>query len=649
MSIIKDYGKQKLNGKPATLIEVIFDKGQPNGSKSQWIPTPEEKRVRGIDMERFALGYTTMYTPRVEFSDLSTVDRQNVDTLAWNTYQPNNGDGNLGDSVNGWHSTAVRPIERNKAISIAAHATARLIFPRIFAENDDSDPQEDAAKVLRDLMEWSGEKSNYAWTSLRAVIQALIEPVSIVHTEYCENYNPKDEDGYQSEDDAGFIDTIVPTDSLFIENFFEPDIQKQAWLVWRRVQGHALMEKKYGHLPNFKHVQPGMQTLWNDANACFYSVYDSNMRSYEDEEIIVYSKQEDIMRIYVNGILLTSPDNKNPRKDKLYPFAAFGYEFIRANQCFYYKSLVHKISHDADIVNSLYPMIIDGTYLNMIPPMVVMGNEIISSDVYVPGRVTTLSAPESQLQPIKVATDLRAGMETLMKVEESINQSSEIQPITTQAGITAYQVAQAEQRRNETLGLFIQMIGHFVKQYGRLRMGDILQHLTVADANKITDKPGLVYKSFLMHGKDGKKNKKIKFDADLMENPGSALEESYKTKKMEKENMELYRVNPKAFRELKYTIQITPDILAPKSDEVERLYRLEAYDRAIQNPTLDQQMVTKDFLLDAYSFSSKDPDKYLAQGGQGIPGMGPMPGMPSAPPTASPAPTNPLTALAGVK
>lgn len=665
MSIIKDFG----TATTGNLLELTYDKNKnPEGDRSEWQPTDEEKKARAVDLQRFVLGYVTMYTPRVEFSDLSTLSRQQVDTMAFNVYQPNNGDSNPGDNVNGWRSNAIRPVERNKAISIAAHATARLIFPKIFAEDENSDPQEAAAHVLKDLMEWSGEQSGYAWTALMAVIQAMIEPASIVHTEYCESYrtvkgDKKADGSYETrnvldETLSGFRDTIVPTDALYIENFFEPDIQKQGWLVWRRVQGHALMEAKYGHLPNFKYVRPGMQLLYSDANAAFYWVYDPNMRAYDDEEVIVYDKQNDLQRHYVNGILLTAADNPLQREDKLYPFAKFGYEFIRASQCFYYKSLVFKVSHDANIINTIYPMIIDGTYLNLMPPMMNSGGEIITSDVIVPGRVTTMSSPDSQLTPLKIATDLKSGMETLMKVEESVNQSSEIPPVNaTQPNVTAYQVAQAEQQRNELLGLFIQMIAQFVRQYGELRLGDILQHLTVADADKITDEPGLVYKSFLVNAKEqGKKHRKIKFDQGMMD-AKDALKESYKTLEEQggaESDVELYRVNPEAFRDLKYRVVVTPDVLAPRSEEVERMYRLEAYDRAIQNPTLDPQEVTKDFLLDAYAFSARDPEKYLAKG-QGVPGMGQMPGLPQMnqgqqgqPQTPQPQ-ANPMAQMAGAR
>lgn len=625
--------------------------GTPTVELSMWHPNDEEREILSDVKAKFILGYETSQKPRVEFNDLSLVNRAEQDTLAFNTYQPNNGEPYAGDSVNGWRSTAIRPIERNKAISIAAHATARTIFPKVFATDEGSNLQEDAAQVIKDLMEWTGEKYGYAWTCLQAVMQALVEPASIVHTEYVETYRqvkrPNDNGGYsleeiRDEDLSGFRDTIVPSEALYIENFFEPDIQKQGWLIWRRVQDHRMMETKYGHLPNFKYVKKGMQLLLNDANNSFYYVYDPNMRDYMDEEVIYYEKSRDLMLIFVNGVLLTKPDNANPREDKLYPFTKFGYEFIRASQCFYYKSLVNKITNDANIVNSLYAMVVDGTYLNMMPPMFNQGGEMISADVIVPGRVTTFSSPDAQLVPLKVATDLRAGLETMVKVEESVAQSSETPVAPENSGNqTAYEVSKREQERNTILGLFVQMIGSFVTQYGRLRLGDILQHLTVAEANTITDNPELVYKSFLVNKKETGKQRyrKIKMEAGVGEN-ASALEESYKTLKEQggsDAEVELYRVNPEKIRDLKYTIVVSPDVLNPRSEEVERLFDLETYDRAIQNPLMDQSEVTKTFLLSNNHKSARNPDKFLTKQNQMDPMQAMMGQIQGAPPPSMPA------------
>lgn len=645
MSIIVNVGNAEYSDKRLTPEETKDNKM----NVSSYAPTDDEREVRSMIIRQFTLGYQTLYKPRREFNDMSVIGRMTVDQMAFNTYQPNNGEAPSGDLVNGWRSNAIRPIVRNKCISIAAHATAQLIFPKIFAYNQQSDVQEDSARVMEDLMEWAADQCNYDKTSLNAVISAIVNPAAITYSEFGEVYRiVKREKGDNGrwipskeldEDLSGFKDTVVPVDELFIENFYENDIQKQGWLIWRRVIGYDLASAKYGDCANWIYVKPGVQVIFNDANETFYEVYDSNMRTDSVEEVIYWNKKLDVKLVMVNAVLMTDFDNPNPRNDKLYPFSKFGYENIDEGKCFYYKSLAFKMQSDANIVNTLYPMIVDGTYLNIFQPMINIGSETISSDVIVPGAVTTLTDPNSKLTPVAVAGNIKAGMDTLMKVEESVAESSE-QPVLNgqpaQSGTTAYEISRQEQNANTVLGLFIQMIAQHVRQYGRLRVGDVLQYLTIIDADKITDQADLVYKSFLVKGKGKTGNKKIEFTNEVSDEPitsSQKMKKSYDVMKQEKETgMQLYKVSPNLFRELNYRLVVSPDVLHPRSEDLERAMKLELYDRAIQNPTANQEAIFKDFLLGAYS-DIKEPEDYIQTQPQGAqPGQpNPMLGQPMAP------------------
>jgi hypothetical protein len=625
----KQFEQAVINDGKITIEELLKNKYE----KSPYNPSDEEKDMRKRILKDFQLGVTNMWTPRVEFNDLAVIQRMMVDQQSWNTYQPNNGLGMSQDDIQGWRSHAMRPVVRNKCISIAAHATARLIFPKVFAETEGSN-QQDAAQVMEDLMEWAAEESNYKKTALYRTISALTDPASIGYTEYSEVYRSvKDEKkngkwSYKVTRDRTFPcfnDVVVPTDELYIENFYEPDIQKQGFLIWRRVISYSLAKAKYGSIyPKFNElVRPGVQTFYSDANTSFYFVYDPIMRQYDAEELIYWNKGLDVKIIMVNGVIINEPDDANPRLDKLYPFDKFGYELIN-NRCFYYKSLAFKTMQDANIVNTLYPMIIDGTYLQIMPPMVNQGAEAITSDVIVPGSVTNLATPGAQLNAIMPKSDLKAGLESLQKVEDSLNESSQSETEQGQKNptpTTAYEISRIEQNAATVLGLFIQMIAQHVRDFGKLRLGDILQYLTIADAENISDDKPLVYKTFLMHDKKSEgttKNRKIKFDDTLPDEPISgekALGMSYYILQEQgglKADTELWKVNPTLFRELKYSVTISPDILNPRSEDLERAYSLETYDRMVQNPSADPEETLK-LLLSTDPKTKRDPDKYLAK------------------------------------
>lgn len=641
----------------ADLMRLPTDKqGNIQGELADYQETEEEAKLTALILKHFSLGVVNQYTPRVEFNDLSLITRDQFDQMSFNTYQPNNGEAWEGSPQSAWRSRAIRPVVRNKCMSIAAHATARLIFPKVFAYNKQSDEQVEAAQVMEDLMEWSGDVSNYSFVALMRVITALSSPASIGFTEYGEVLRTvkteKGEDGkwqektIRDESYPCFMDEVVPVNQLLIQNFYEPDIQRQGWLIWRKVYSYSEAQLKYGQMyDNFKYVRPGVQTLYNDANNQFYYVYDPNMRQEDVEEVTYWNKNLDLKVILVNRVMLTPVDNPNPRQDKLYPFDKFGYEPIN-NRFFYYKSLAFKLQHDADIVNTLYQMVIDGTYLSIFKPMVNVGGEIIASDVIVPGAVTTLSDPNADLRAINVGADLKSGLETLSVVEQSINESS-LQGLQSgqqdpnqPGGTTAYEISRLEANANTVLGLFLQMIAKHVKDFGKLRLGDIIQYLTVPEVMEIEGDAETVYKTFFLKaGAKGGNNKKIELDKTMPDemDEDEQLDMSYDLLSQEKDKeMTISKVNPGLFRELQYMVTVSPDVMSPRSAELERAYNLEEYDRMVMAPPgmFDPQETAK-LLLTSNPATQKQPEKYLAKQAPTLspiqPGTEPANGQPGQP------------------
>jgi hypothetical protein len=617
---------------------------------SSYNPTPQDQQVLAQARKMYADADVVMRTPRREFNDLSVFTRMQVDQMAFNTYQPNNGDPPLGDNTESWKSNAMTPVVRNKCISIAAHICARTIFPKVFAWNEQSEAQEDAAMVMRDLYQWFGEQINYPFFSLKLILTALWSPVAIGELGYHETqrtaFVPDGNGGITEETDededlSGFMGSIIGADELYISNFYENDIQKQSYLIKRTAKFYDIAKEEYAYNPNFQYVRPGMITLFDDANQMFYEVYDSNMRKDMVEEVTVYRRNKNTVWKIVNGVLMTPWNNPNPRQDKRYPFFKTGFEFMDEGQCFYYKSLAFKTQQDANIINTLYPMIVDGTYLSIMPPLLNTTGENIPSSVIIPGASISTSQPNNgKIDPLRVA-GIKDGLEVIQTVQESLDDSAPQLELGSHR-ITAYEMAIKEQEQAILLGLFTAMIGDMVKQMGRLMVSDILQYLTIGEATGITGDSKLIYKTFIVQQKGSGKQKhhRIVFDSGLPNENISdedLLKLSLETLKMQgglKSTTKLSRVNPSLFRELKYAIVASPDVLNPLSEETERAFKLQIYDQAIQNPRIQQDpeamdAVTRDFLFGAFPESSHNPDKYMpkkATPGQPMPQMQPQMG-----------------------
>ena len=618
--------------------------------------------------QNFSEGYSVMMRPRREFNDLTMIERLAVDQMAWSVYQPNDGDSLEGDQLNAWRSNAVRPIVRNKIFSIAGHVTARTLYPKIMAFDKDSTEQADAAEIMSDLIEWStfNTNSSFADVSLSAVMAALVEPVSIVGTEYVTVYKTVktkkvggkwDTTQMIDEDLSGFQDESIPADQVYVENFYQGDIQKQGWVIRRRIRPHTTLVTIYPkeQYPNMEFVKPGVQVLYNDANQQFYEAYDLTIRQNEDEEIIYHNKRLDLRLVTVNRVMITDPDEPNPREDKLYPYITFGYEYLRPNgDCFYWKSLAFKTMPDDKIVNTLYPMIIDGSYLAIMPPVILAGDDIIASDVIVPGAVTTIGA-NSTVNPILVqSANLQAGFNALQKVEESITESSADSPNPANdlaPNGTAYQIFKAESNAKIEMGPFLQMVGRYVKQAGRLRIGDIKQYLTLPQLAMIEGSANsdLVYRTFVLpHGRSRQKSKKIQFTGGMPMEPISKeehLKMSMDVFQKEGKTQSLHQVNPILFKDLNYLAMVSPDVVSPMSDELERAFALELWDAAITDPTKGFDMAEMNkMILEHYPMTKKHPEKYLAQQPQqSTPSGPPMPPGGNNPPFLQPpAPNQPV-------
>lgn len=603
-------------------------------TQSAYSPTLEEMECRVSILKDFRLGWMNMHLPRPELNDLSLYQRHIVDMLAFNTYQQNDGQPMMEDKLGGWRSKAMRPLQRNKAISIAAHMTARQLVPKIFAYNESDDEQEASAKVMGYLVDWAREQAQYPAQALHRVIMSLYSPISWGYTEYAKVYrtvkNGKDKNGkwqYKQEidDDAsGHKHYSVSTDQVYFSNFYEREVQNQDFIIMRRIISIDRAKEKYpvDEYPNMVHVKGGIVVTMDDANRGYYQVYDPHMRGELCEEVIRWRKSTDSKDIMLNGVLITEAYAENPRQDHQYPFDAFYYLPIN-ERCLVGKSLVFALGPESALLNTQYQMVNDANTLNIFPPIITSGSEKVGIDVMVPGLSLAFAEKDVTINPLRTATDnsIRTAMDVMLNVEKSLSESSQdpiqqgqMQPGTT----TAYEISRIEQNAATVLGLTMKfMANSHIIPYGKLLLSDILQYNTIIDAEKITGDKGMLYKTFHVAEPGGTNRKnKISFDGNM---PDSMTEKEKMDMSWEllkatgglKSTTTLYKVNPILFRGYKYVFAIDSDVLNPRSAELTRAFDIETFDKAIQSPVANQEALFKDLLMASNPKTSCDPDKYV--------------------------------------
>ncbi len=607
-------------------------------SPSSFIPSEKVKKRTKEVMTRFQRSFEMMNKPYDKFNDQSVLQiRDDCRKLFLNWREPK--------SLNpdeAWKSRALRPIVRNRVISVAAHATATLMTPNVQAQNDNQQEDKDSALIMKDLIEYANDKADYHRTLLFAVITAEVEPTAFIHTGYEQNYrtikeiNEKGtwtEKKVLDEEMSGFRDSVVPLDEIFLGDMYEYDVQKQPYIIWRKAIQWETAVAKYGDNETFKkYVQPGLQAVFDQETSSFYELVDESLKSRLVEEITYYDRYQDLKLVFCNGILITDINQPNPRQDKKYPFIALRYELHDGGKFFHGFSLVRKTKDDAEVLTTTYRMFFDAMFLKGMPPTAIYGDEVVNASVVTPGTVNTFKET-TKLEKIDVGGDLGAISAGIDRLEKSIGESSQDvlqMGLNEEGGQTAFEISRREQNARTILGLFGKMIGYAVKEWGDLRVSDILQYMTIGEVNELVDKDAVMkYPRFFIPDKVNngtKKTRQIVFDGEL---PDEMTDEDIQTRKFDNlreaggidADTEIYKVNPTVFRMRKFRTVVTPDVITPPSDALKKAYALELYNTTKADPWAKGEELYK-LVLESYEQTKYDVAKYVREQPMGMPTEG---------------------------
>ena len=495
-----------------------------------------------------------------------------------------------------------------------------------------------AAQVMADILEWVQEKADYDRVFLFSVISMLSNPAAIVEVSFVEaviKARKMAEEGMETcevldELNSGIKLGIVPVDEFMIANVREFSVQKQRFVIRKRFIDFDEAKSLYGDHENFQYVTPGVKSIYSSEDGSFYDVYDTDNPTLV-EEATYYNRREDIEIVMVNGIYMGKDvieDNTFKHRRTVmtpegevatvpvYKFAKSGYEPIDEMRFFYYKSAAAKLGPDQDLIDTLYNMVLDGTFLSIMPPVNVFGSEEQGASVVYPGA-TNYFGKEAKAEVMNVGQNINAGLNTLNLVERSMSQSSQDDTrigISARGNQTAFEISRMEQNAAVQLGLFGKMIGFLVRDIAELMIDNIVQHLTIGQVNElITGDVQMKYNTFLIKAKseDGKKLKKrIEFTEEVMGEYDKNKKEMDLLKK-EGDNERILLVNPYEFARLRYVLSVNANATLTKSPFNQKVLNLEAYDRMITNPMVDQQAVTRDFLVE--TFAEGETEKYMAK------------------------------------
>jgi hypothetical protein len=630
--------------------------------KSSYTPRKEIKALTKNVQADFQVGWDIQHQSWREFNNMNVIDRLNKDQDDFNILE----DAPSKDPDKAWRSTSVTPMSRNKVISIAAHIMVSLMFPNVNGRNEDGEPEQDAADVIRKMVLWNIDNSDYDMSMLFGVIASLNSPCAYLGVPYYEatqKIREELENGDINIKDAtddilsGIHFDNIPVDEMLISNIRQRDHQMQRFTIRVENIDYTTAEALYGEHQDFRFVDPGIKRVFDSKSGLFYDS-DDTQNPTAVQKVTYRNRTEDLEVTYINGVYLGDEDNveNNPMVHRncdnrpRYAEAKFGYEPI-SERFYYYKSAINKLSGEKGRIDRMHRFIEDGTYLEIIKPIFTTGGVEVNASVVFPGAVTDFPK-DTQITPYSTGANLNAGYQFVQAMESRASESTQSaqQGGAVQKGVdTAYEASRLEYNAViKEFGIFGRMVGNAVEKVGELLVDNILWHQTIGEMDEMAG-PGLrmKFRTYLLSNqseKGRKVNEKIVFSDEYMGRDMSEQEikdESYKLlrKGGVKESMDdlhtkIYVANPYMIRKFKYTLDVEPDQLIPRSMMSEENRKLKAYSLMIADPNADQRAVSRDFLFEV--FAKGKSDEYMSKADK----LGITPAMPGDKPAAPGADTS---------
>lgn len=620
-------------------------------SESSYQPPEEILKLFAQVQGDFLANWALQNRPFNEFDQLSLLQRANIDQQTFGafvgaTFLP---------ATQSWRWRGRKNTARNKIMGILAHMIAGMLFPYVYAYNEEDKEEELSAAVMRTLVEAHLKKANYDVKYMFFVLSALVNPAVFVEVEFVEamqRVKTRLKDGtYKVEwavDElmSGIGLNNVPIDTLLLSDFFTFDLQRQPNIVRVRRISYDEARSIYGgkHIVDgkdqFDYVEAGKTKIVQGGSKQI--VYDVDWTTGDQnfvQEITAYYRPEDLEVTFVGGVFMGNFKdvyNSNPFKHRrmsminneyksipIYPFAKTGFEPLDPNGRFaYYKSASFKEFWDDASINRMYQITQDATYLDVFKPIFGSGIASLNADAMVPGNFIGMPMGAT-VTPYQLGPNLQASLALIRKNEEdmSLSTQSQEQGGVPQPGVTATASLKAEQNAKIIMSNTSLMIVDLIRQIGELVGDDILMHTTVGEVDAtVPEALNMKYKTVKLQTKEDGKDvtKVVEFDTQMM-NPNFTKE---KANEMEwamfeeaggmESNSIKYKVNPYKFARLKFSYFVDPGIFISRSMGTDKLRA----DRAVAimtspaiAPYINMPEVVRDFVVKDYS--NGDPDKYL--------------------------------------
>lgn len=502
-----------------------------------YIPSQEEIVVRNKVLQDFIVGRNVIQKSYNQFNGESLYDVIDDWTKRWNGYIPP-----ASVLIDRDQSRIFLNFTRNQVIRYLSKMAMQRPKIKIKAVNKKTSMiDQHFSDLLVDLNTFSLDAENGDLRFLEASLECTVKGTAVVYEGYKKEEQKLDvpikfdavtgkvqtqEEKVTIYDDC--YQQLVPLEDFYIANPYQPDVQKQPFVMWRQITTYEEAIGEFSKYGNWKYVKAGGYTVEGDPTTFYRNKVITDLAANQVEIIRYYQRRNAKTKktkhvIVINGVVMF--DGPIPFKNGKYPFAKSIFEPYEV-PFFWGMGFPNKIMGEQDLQNTFINMMADKTFGSLLPYGLSSDlDDLIEDDVLQPNKIRKVG--DINKWRFDTLPGISAGEQSMFQLimnlarENSGDLSGGAQATTPHGGVvSARQALQKQQESMQQIGFSAGLMEDYERDRTELRIAHIMQFYSIPKIEKISGKEAdeiqqLVYRDVrldnvsLENGKQGTKIIKV--------------------------------------------------------------------------------------------------------------------------------------------
>lgn len=508
--------------------------------KPVFIPTKDEREAISLVLTDYIKGRNILQKTYNYFNGRNLLDCIDDWTKRWNGYIPESS-----PLLDATQSQIFLNFTRNAVIAYLAKVALTLAKPKFVAVNKKLGVNSTKfAEFLKDANTYSLNAESGDSKFFSAALETATKGTCITY----EGYMKQEQDmevPVKYDAVIGKVTTkkqkrviyddcyqeIHPIEDFFIGNPYQPDIQKQPFILPRKITTYSDAKAEFGHYPNFEYVKAGAYTLVAEATTFYRNTLATDLNQDQVEVLKWYSRILNRHIVLINGVPMY--DGVIPFKDGKYPYAKAIHEPF-GNDFFWGASLVNKIMGEQDLKNMVFNMMVDKTQGSLLPFGLTSDlDDLIEDEVLAPNKIRKVG--DINKWKFETLPGINAGeVQMLSLIDKELNENT---GGATGAGssssprggkLPVRQILLQQQESMQKLGFSTSYLEDYECDRTKLRVSHILQFYSIPKLSKVTgatpdEMKQLVYRDLTLNNvklSDGRVGTRVIKLADKMDSAG---------------------------------------------------------------------------------------------------------------------------------